>query len=289
MDLEPLLCGDCGMDTGKIDSVEMYGLKNELWQQVNLNKPVDFLCIGCLEKRLGREVDANDFSDVLLNEHPAYQRSERLKDRLARNRTTHAMRLIQKIAPAQIHDPLDLKAGDIVATPHDEYQVRIYCVESVIAKPLPPNLLPPVPRARFLEPHIGLSTAYGDVLRYHLYVPMPGESYACSWFAESQKQAFVDWGVGEITDCFFSLYRVADPDTLKLGGLISQVRIPNVNFLCQTNLSEGPEKLYNFVESIKGDLEEFRSLYARMKTRERLPEKDAKIQRGSPQDSQATV
>ena len=40
------------------------------------------LCIGCLEKRLGRELNEEDFLNCLLNSLPNLPRSERLTNRL---------------------------------------------------------------------------------------------------------------------------------------------------------------------------------------------------------------
>jgi hypothetical protein len=42
------------------------------------------LCIGCLEERLGRRLNANDFTDAPVNHGFTWQ-SERLQNRLAAN------------------------------------------------------------------------------------------------------------------------------------------------------------------------------------------------------------
>jgi len=42
----------------------------------------EFLCIGCLEKRIGRALCRADFIDVPIND-PNHQHSDRLRDRLA--------------------------------------------------------------------------------------------------------------------------------------------------------------------------------------------------------------
>ena len=57
-DRSSFLCLDCGVDTGAID--EDYMVTHELWARVNPGGD-GMLCIGCLEKRLGRELTPDDF------------------------------------------------------------------------------------------------------------------------------------------------------------------------------------------------------------------------------------
>lgn len=76
-------CLDCRIDTGKAG--EYYVLKTEVWLEAH-GSLKGMLCIGCLEKRLGRELTASDFSSALLND-PSWHgiwRSQRLNDRLNR-------------------------------------------------------------------------------------------------------------------------------------------------------------------------------------------------------------
>ena len=85
MDKSYLDCTDCGNDTKN----EYYMLEHDLWLKVNNGRRHGFLCIGCVEVRLGRELNAFDFLDVPVNQPEVDHiwkrvvlRSERLKDRL---------------------------------------------------------------------------------------------------------------------------------------------------------------------------------------------------------------
>lgn len=76
---EPL-CQDCGINT--ID--EMYWVWDQIWEEAHGDR---FLCVGCLEKRLGRTLGREDFNciweaAVLVNYSPWFPRSERLKARI---------------------------------------------------------------------------------------------------------------------------------------------------------------------------------------------------------------
>jgi hypothetical protein len=62
---------------------EYYMLKDEVWAQAGM-EPQGFLCIGCLETRLGRELTAADFKDARINEPDARTMTPRLLGRLAR-------------------------------------------------------------------------------------------------------------------------------------------------------------------------------------------------------------
>ena len=78
-------CFECGVDTIKIG--EFYGVRNDVWMvacpwtNAELVAPgFDFLCIGCLEARLGRTLTPEDFVDTPLNRMEP--RSDRLRSRL---------------------------------------------------------------------------------------------------------------------------------------------------------------------------------------------------------------
>jgi len=97
--LRPLCC-DCGIGTLAID--EFYMVNDDVWNEAwaGRRKPqlVEFfgclaslgppdprqeiLCIGCLEKRIGRTLCRADFKDVPLNDPNRMKLSERLLDRL---------------------------------------------------------------------------------------------------------------------------------------------------------------------------------------------------------------
>lgn len=71
-------CKDCGRDTRD----EYYMVEHRLWAEVK--GAVDMLCIGCLESRLGRQLNLTDFIDCPLNREIDRVRSPRLIDRLTR-------------------------------------------------------------------------------------------------------------------------------------------------------------------------------------------------------------
>jgi len=111
---EPYCC-DCGIGTFAID--EWYMVDDEVWERawaghqraapglrkycdkrdLNDGQPLLFerldrfvhedgheiLCIGCLEKRIGRTLCRTDFIAAPIND-PRHQHSDRLRDRLAR-------------------------------------------------------------------------------------------------------------------------------------------------------------------------------------------------------------
>ena len=75
-------CAICRVDTLAIG--EFYMVKDEVWDAaVGPDSFLRdfFLCVGCLELRLGRRLGADDFSDVPLNEIDGGQ-SPRLRDRM---------------------------------------------------------------------------------------------------------------------------------------------------------------------------------------------------------------
>jgi hypothetical protein len=59
------ICKDCGCDTKEIH--EYYMVTKEIWNLVNKENKAYMLCIGCLENRLGRKLDSNDFIDAPIN------------------------------------------------------------------------------------------------------------------------------------------------------------------------------------------------------------------------------
>lgn len=75
-------CMDCGIDSDAIG--EFYMVKREVWATAVPTFERDgMLCIGCLEKRLGRELTPKDFTDCPLNTRDCKEMgSERLKKRM---------------------------------------------------------------------------------------------------------------------------------------------------------------------------------------------------------------
>jgi hypothetical protein len=68
---EPTICDDCGIDTTPCTGKrgcrhkgkwEWYMVWPELWEQAGSAR---YLCIGCLEQRLGRRLFAEDFNPDL--------------------------------------------------------------------------------------------------------------------------------------------------------------------------------------------------------------------------------
>lgn len=70
---------DCGVDTGKIH--EYYFIHTALWLSVVTNI-TGMLCIGCLETRLGRELQPSDFTSAHINNPKGNMMSVRLLSRL---------------------------------------------------------------------------------------------------------------------------------------------------------------------------------------------------------------
>lgn len=71
-------CADCRTDSTE----ERYMVNDDVWAAAGMCM-FGFLCIGCLEERLGRRLTAADFIDVPLNHAPGFRRSARLTARLA--------------------------------------------------------------------------------------------------------------------------------------------------------------------------------------------------------------
>jgi hypothetical protein len=87
-------CKDCGIDTtpctGKrgcrhLWRWEHYMVHNEVWAKAGMAD--GYLCIGCLEGRLGRELSATDFIQAPINDPRHPWATPRLRSRLLRGRT----------------------------------------------------------------------------------------------------------------------------------------------------------------------------------------------------------
>lgn len=64
--LPPCPCNDCGVDTVAEIASEMYIVEQDVWQSSGASDD-GILCIGCLERRIGRLLDADDFTGAPLN------------------------------------------------------------------------------------------------------------------------------------------------------------------------------------------------------------------------------
>lgn len=70
-------CRDCGFE---VRWGEMFMVHDPIWAETGLGYDDGLLCVGCIEKRLGRELVKGDFTDAPLNEPEG--KSERLHSRL---------------------------------------------------------------------------------------------------------------------------------------------------------------------------------------------------------------
>ncbi|MGW9238048.1 hypothetical protein ACWGRL_04820 [[Kitasatospora] papulosa] len=80
-------CKDCRVDVRMIS--EWYTVHDHVWAQAGTCQQ-GYLCIGCLETRIGRPLTSHDFTDAPVNRHNSGKwgrRSTRFTDRLARTPT----------------------------------------------------------------------------------------------------------------------------------------------------------------------------------------------------------
>jgi hypothetical protein len=83
-DLCRSICKDCGTDTTPPEGArEDYKVHDELWRAAGMPEEDGdvYLCVGCLEKRLGRELTAEDFTSCPVN-NVSPEQSHRLRARL---------------------------------------------------------------------------------------------------------------------------------------------------------------------------------------------------------------
>ena len=74
-------CVDCNVDTSHLG--EYYTVRDDVWYAAMQGFNNGMLCIGCLEKRLGRVLTPADFPDYPINMHPnGWHKSDRFIDRL---------------------------------------------------------------------------------------------------------------------------------------------------------------------------------------------------------------
>jgi hypothetical protein len=64
-------------------SAEWYMVKSAVWQAAGMVSREGFLCIGCLEIRLGRPLHSGDFTPSPVNSLGWPTHSARLRDRLS--------------------------------------------------------------------------------------------------------------------------------------------------------------------------------------------------------------
>lgn len=80
-DLAAFDCLDCDVNT--LENDEYYMIQFDMWKRIHPDND-GMLCIGCLEKRLGRELIAADFIDAPVNNLDSGIKSERLINRLTK-------------------------------------------------------------------------------------------------------------------------------------------------------------------------------------------------------------
>lgn len=73
-------CVDCSVNTGYIE--EYYTVHDKVWKKTGLGSDDGMLCIGCLEKGIGRKLTPKDFNRKAMINHKEYAASDRKKDRL---------------------------------------------------------------------------------------------------------------------------------------------------------------------------------------------------------------
>ena len=75
-------CTDCGENVSKLGEYH-FMLLPELWRELTAAKPADKLCVGCIEARLGRKLNRDDFNWHVPITGKRTDQSERLRDRMA--------------------------------------------------------------------------------------------------------------------------------------------------------------------------------------------------------------
>lgn len=73
-------CNDCRVDT--LRAGEWYMVHDPVWVAAGMATYGGFLCVGCLERHLGRFLDAGDFTAAPVNRLSWGLKSTRLRDRL---------------------------------------------------------------------------------------------------------------------------------------------------------------------------------------------------------------
>jgi len=78
-------CVDCRVNTHHRDGIgESFMLNQWVWDSIQFQDSADYLCIKCVEKRLGRRLTPPDFILCPLNTYLLYYRSKLLISRMTR-------------------------------------------------------------------------------------------------------------------------------------------------------------------------------------------------------------
>lgn len=73
-------CFDCNIDTLEIG--EYYMVHHDVWEKSGLGAHDGFLCIQCLENRIGRSLNSFDFPDLPINNYFPFPKSQRILSRI---------------------------------------------------------------------------------------------------------------------------------------------------------------------------------------------------------------
>ena len=65
--LIPFICIDCYEDTSPLGLDQYYMVNDEVWNQSGIGKEDGMLCLACLEARIGRNLEASDFTNIPMN------------------------------------------------------------------------------------------------------------------------------------------------------------------------------------------------------------------------------
>ena len=117
-------CEDCGSDYD-----EHYMVQNDIWKAYGAGDGM--LCIGCLEKRIGRKLRRQDFIDLPINEINPETQSLRLQDRLS---TEPSRQRLLRMIGARCHIPIaDAKTASV------RHRARILDRIYAALRPSPPR------------------------------------------------------------------------------------------------------------------------------------------------------
>ena len=109
-------CLDCSVNTSEIE--EYYALVDEVWLEAQPDKD-GMLCVGCVERRLGRTLRESDFNETAPINRLGWPHSDRLRDRLGvlaltahQNATeSHATTEQASAGGSEITEPLNGSVG----------------------------------------------------------------------------------------------------------------------------------------------------------------------------------
>jgi hypothetical protein len=81
---EFLMSRDDSFPVTLTDDSEVYIVKDSIWQRAGMEPWSGCLCIGCLERRIGRKLKPKDFDRNHVFNNPEWPCTERLRDRRGR-------------------------------------------------------------------------------------------------------------------------------------------------------------------------------------------------------------